>query len=137
MIAVRIVADSYAWVEIFSGTEKGKIASKFIDEADEIYTPDIVLAEIARKYLREGANKRVVEQRLDWIIGASSVVTVDRSIAIESGSAFLELRQNARDKGLSEPSLFDAIILGTARSIQAKVLTGDQHFRYFSETLWL
>ena len=134
---MKIVVDSYAWIEIFSGTEKGRTARKVMDDADEIYTPDIVLAEIARKYLREGVDKGVIGQRLDWIIEASSIVSVDRDAAIESGSAFLELRQEAKKKGVSEPSLFDAIILAITRSIQGKLLTGDQHFKDFRETLWL
>ncbi len=134
---MKIVVDSYAWIEIFSGTEKGRAASKVIDDAEELYTPDIVLAEIARKYLREGIDKRIIEQRVDSIIEASHVIPIDRNVALECASAFLELRQEAKNKSLSEPSLFDAIILGVARSVLGKVLTGDPHFRDFKETVWL
>ena len=134
---MKIVVDSYAWIEIFSGTEKGSTASKVMDDAEELYTPDIVLAEIARKYLREGVDKRIIEQRIDSIVEASHVMSIDRNVAIESASAFLELRQQAKRKGLREPSLFDAIILGTTRSVLGKVLTGDPHFKDLKETVWL
>ena len=134
---MKIVVDSYAWIEIFSGTEKGRTASKVMDDAEELYTPDIVLAEIARKYLREGANKRIIEQRMDSIVEASHVIPIDRNVAIESACAFLELRQQAKRKGLREPGLFDAIILGATRSVLGNVLTGDPHFRNFKETVWL
>ena len=48
---MKIVVDSYAWIEIFLGTEKGKSASKAIEDAEQAITPEIVLAEISRKYL--------------------------------------------------------------------------------------
>lgn len=134
---MKIVVDSYAWIEIFSGTGKGSSASKAIDEAEELCTPDIVLAEISRKYRREGLDRRTIEKRLDSIIEASQIIPIDRNVALESASAFLDLRDEAKKKGLREPSLFDAIILGTARSVQGKVLTGDPHFKDLQETLWL
>jgi predicted nucleic acid-binding protein len=134
---VRIVVDSYAWIEVFAGSGKGRSASKVMDDAEELYTPDVVLAEIARKYLREGADKRIIEQRVNAIIEASNVIPVDMDVAIKSASAFLELKQQAKKNGLREPSLFDAIILGTTRSVLGNVLTGDPHFRDIKETVWL
>ncbi|MGQ9691076.1 MAG: hypothetical protein ACUVQY_07445 [Thermoproteota archaeon] len=41
---MRIVVDSYAWVELFIGSEKGRLVKEKLSEADEVYTPDIVLA---------------------------------------------------------------------------------------------
>ena len=134
---MKIVVDSYAWIEIFSGTGKGSSASKVIDDAEELYTPDIVLAEIARKYRREGLDRRTIEKRLDSITEASQIIPIDRIVALESASAFLDLRDEAKKKGLREPSLFDAIILGTTRTAQGKVLTGDLHFKDLEETIWL
>ncbi len=134
---MKIVVDSYAWIEVFSGTEKGRVASKIIDDAEELYTPDIVLAEIARKYRREGIDRRIIEQRIDSIIETSSVITVGREVALGSASAFLELKEEAKKKGLREPSLFDAIILGATRFVQGNVLTGDPHFKDLKETVWL
>jgi len=39
--------------------------------ADMVYTPDTVLAEIARKYLREGADEDVIIERLKLIVKCS------------------------------------------------------------------
>jgi predicted nucleic acid-binding protein len=50
---MKIVIDSYAWVEHFLGSKKGQKKKEILDNADEVYTPDFVLAEIARKYVRE------------------------------------------------------------------------------------
>jgi len=136
-IGVRIIVDSYAWIEIFAGTAKGEGATKVMDDADELYTPDVVLAEIARKYGREGFERTVIEKRLDRIAEVSQVISIDKEVALASASAFFDLREGAKKKGLNEPGLFDAIILGTTRALSAKVLTGDPHFKDLGETLWL
>jgi predicted nucleic acid-binding protein len=52
---VKIVADSYAWIEVFLGSAAGDDARRSMLEAEEVFTPDTVLAEIARKYNREGS----------------------------------------------------------------------------------
>ena len=51
---MKIVVDTYAWIEIFIGSEKGSKVRDVILNAESVYTPDIVLAEISRKYAREG-----------------------------------------------------------------------------------
>jgi predicted nucleic acid-binding protein len=134
---VKIIVDSYAWIEIFLGTSKGESATKVMDDAEELYTPDVVLAEIARKYRKEGFDRTVIEKRLDRIAEASQVISIDKNVALASASAFFDLREEAKRKDLGEPGLFDAIILGTARAISGKVLTGDPHFEGLSETVWL
>ena len=55
---MKIVVDAYAWVEIFIGSERGNKAREILAKARETYTPDTVLAEVARKYLREGWSSR-------------------------------------------------------------------------------
>ncbi len=134
---MKIIVDSYVWIEIFVGTAKGESATKVMDDAEELYTPDVVLAEIARKYKREGFDRTVIEKRLDRIAEASQLVSIDKNVALASASAFFDLREEAKRKGLGEPGLFDAIILGTTRALSAKVLTGDPHFKDLNETLWL
>jgi predicted nucleic acid-binding protein len=49
-----VVYDTYAWIEYFLGTSKGAQVKKLLDKGG--YTPSIVLAEISRKYFREGAS---------------------------------------------------------------------------------
>jgi predicted nucleic acid-binding protein len=121
------VVDSYAWIEIFLGSEKGARSKRMIEEAGEAVTPDIVLAEVARKYLREGVSETEVSARLDAVQSATIVSAIDATIGIRSAEAFLELAEKAAKQRLQSPSLFDAIVLATARSHQAKVITGDEH----------
>jgi predicted nucleic acid-binding protein len=134
---VRIVVDSYAWVELFIGSNKGRIVKERLGEANEVYTPDIVLAELARKYRRERVEARIVETRLSKISELSRVIPVDKSIALKASELDSELREKAKADGLSEPSLFDAIILATTKILDANIVTGDEHFKGRPEVVWI
>lgn len=134
---MKIVIDSYAWIEHFLGSEKGRKVDEILENTDEVYTPDTVLAEIARKYIREGVADKIVNARLDQIAGASDITHVDAKLALESAKCYLELADNARKTKLKTPSLFDAIVLATGRSFKAKILTGDEHFQVLPETIWI
>lgn len=104
-------------------------------EADEVRTPDVVLAELSRKYLREKAEVSTVRSRLETITSASLVTPVGVDVAVKAGEAFLELADKAAKQRRRAPSLFDAIVLATARVHDSKVLTGDEHFEGLSETI--
>jgi len=134
---VRIVVDSYAWIEIFIGSSKGSKARDILVKAREVYTPDFVLAEIARKYLREGLDQQIVLARLREITEASDIIPINVESAVESAKCYLELREKSKKDRIPDPSLFDAMILATARILKAKVVTGDKHFKNLNETLWL
>jgi predicted nucleic acid-binding protein len=134
---VKIVVDSYAWIELFRGSEKGMKVKGLIKDADEVYTPDIVLAEIARKYRRDGIAEGVVKERLSVIGEVSMIIPIDMEIAIASSMAYYELKGKASKLKLGDPSLFDAIVLAITRTLGAKVITGDLHFKEEGETIWL
>ncbi|MFH7860211.1 MAG: PIN domain-containing protein, partial [Candidatus Aenigmatarchaeota archaeon] len=99
-----IVVDSYAWVEYFLGSEKGAKVEKYI-ESGEAITPSIILAEIARKYLREGIDEKEVRKRLDFIAAKSTIIEMDVNLSIEAGKAYLELLEKVRAEKLKAPSL--------------------------------
>lgn len=71
------MVDLYAWVKLFIGSEKGRLVKEKLSEAGEVYTPDIVLAEIARKYRRERVETHIVEARLSKVSELSRIVLVD------------------------------------------------------------
>ena len=133
----KIIADAYAWVELFAGTRIGVFAKNTMEEAEAVITPDTVLVEFARKYIREGIKEETTRQRLSTILEASEPAYIDDDVAVEAGRAYLELEERARDAGLEKPSLFDALVLAVARKTHGKVLTGDKHFEGLPETLWM
>ena len=134
---MKTVVDSYAWIEHFIGSEKGGKVDEVLQNSDEIYTPDVVLAEIARKYAREGVEDRIIHNRLQQIEDASNIVGLDAELALEAAKCYLTMEADAKKRKLTLPSLFDAVVLATGRSLDAKILTGDQHFKGLAETLWL
>ena len=134
---MKIVADAYAWIELFAGTRKGEFAKSKLEEAETVITPDTVLAEVARKYIREGIKEETARQRLSTILEASEPAYVDDGIALEAAKAYHQLEKRAKDAGLEKPSLFDALVLAVARKNDGKVLTGDEHFEGLPETMWI
>jgi predicted nucleic acid-binding protein len=97
----------------------------------------LVLAELARKYFREGENPATIRKWLQTIMEATQLIEIDLLLAEESARASIQLTEKARKEGLEKPGLGDAIVLATARVSQASVLTGDPHFKGLPETLWL
>ena len=132
---MKIVVDTYAWVELFIGSEKGLIVKENLGSAEEVYTPDIVLAELARKYRREGVEASEVEERLSKI--SVKNYNHEKKIATKAAEVDCLLREKAEKMGLREPSLIDAIVLATAKSLNANLITGDRHFKEEPETIWI
>lgn len=134
---MKIVVDSYAWIELFSGSDKGRIVKEKLSEANEVYTPDIVLTELARKYRKENVNVETIKMRLSKISEISRIMPINEDIAIKASELDFELRRIAKESKLKEPSLFDAIVLATAKTLNANVITGDEHFKGRSEVIWI
>ncbi len=129
-----IVFDTYAWIEYFIGSKRGATASGYIESGEGIVTPDIVLAEIARKYLRENISASEVKKRLYYIASRSEIEIIDVELGLNAAQAWQELVVNARKRKLRGPSLTDGIVLAAARRHRARVLTSDRHFEGLMET---
>ena len=57
---------------------------------------------------------------------------MDFELAVTAGKSDLEMKKKAKGWGLA-----DSIVLCTARSLKAKVVTGDEHFRYLEEVIFI
>ncbi len=126
-MSYEYVIDSYAWVEYFRGGAKGLSARRYI-EGGRAATAAITLAELREKYLREKWG--FFQEDLNFIATRTSLVPIDRSIALLAGEINYSQKKVAKDWGMA-----DSIILATARSGSAKVITGDPHFRGLPETV--
>lgn len=131
-----IVLDSYAWIEYFLGSDAGKVVKGILD-AEEATTPSIVLAEIARKYLRERIEEKNVLERLLFITANSAIAEINADIGVSAAKAYSELLEKTRREKLNKPSLADGIILATGRCLRAKILTGDEHFKGLDEAVYI
>ena len=115
------VIDSYAWVEYFRGSSAGSKAREYI-EGYSAATSAITLAELQEKYLRE--KWEFFEDDLDFVRTRTFIVPVDWSIALLAGQINYTQKEAKKDWGMA-----DSIILATARSASARVVTGDPHFQ--------
>jgi predicted nucleic acid-binding protein len=131
-----IVLDSYAWIEYFLGGDSGRIVKEYLD-SEEVFTPSIVLAEVARKYLREGVDEKDVVKRLIFIVSRSNILELDVQLSVLAAKAYLELLKMAKEKKLKTPSLTDGIVLAAGRMLKARIVTGDEHFKGLNETIFL
>lgn len=76
-----------------------------------------------------------MRSRLQTVRSTTLVSSVDIEVAMKAGRTFLELAEKARKEKRRAPSLFDAIVLATARVHDSKVITGDEHFQELPETI--
>ena len=134
---MKIVIDTYAWIELLIGSERGNKVKELMENAEEVYTPSTVLAETARKFLREGTDEKTIGTWLEIITTASVITQIDSATALEAAKCQLELSQQAKISKQNTPSLFDAIVYATAKINQGRIITGDIHFRNLPETIWI
>jgi predicted nucleic acid-binding protein len=119
-----IVFDSYAWLEYFSGSEKGKTVREIIKSSEEILTPSICIAEIKRKYLKE--NKKY-DSRVKFIITRSKIIKIDLNISLLAADISHE----------NKLYMIDALVYACSLSAKSELLTGDQHFKRFKKIRFL
>lgn len=132
-----MIVDSFAWIEFLGGTSLEPAIRRQLAGADVVATPDLVLAEVARKLARDGIARPIASRKLQDISTLSHVAPVTLEVALGVAQADDDLRANAKARGLDRPGLADAVVLSTTRTLQGKVLTGDAHFQGLPETEWL
>jgi PIN domain nuclease of toxin-antitoxin system len=132
-----LIVDSYAWFEFLTGGPRGKDVRTKLESSAGPVSPTIVLAEIARRFARGGLSEDRVGGYLDSIRALSSVVPIDKAIALRVQEADFALRANARARRLQQPSFADSIVLATAMAMDGSVITGDAHFLGLDSTVWI
>jgi len=131
-----VIYDTYAWVEYFRGSNKGKIVRDLL-EVEDGYTPSITLAELARKYLREGFTEEELRKRLRFIEAKTVIIQINSEIAIKAAKIYLQLHNHALKEKLRTPSLADAIVYATTKTLNKKLVTGDKLFQKLPSIIYL
>ena len=124
-----MLIDSFAWIEYFMGTEMGVEVKQVVESDVQLYTSPIVIAEIYSKSLRTDGR---AEERRNFIVKRCAVIPIDEEIAVEAAKIHAESKETMKDFGLA-----DAFVLASARCKSVRVLTGDPHFKDFSESVML
>ena len=121
-INITIVLDTWAWVEYWKGNDR---VLDIFEGPESRITSMMTIAELERLY---GAEAGRMDLMVAKIRLRSRLVPVDIAIARAGGAV---------RRSMNEGGIADAIIYATALMNHAKVLTGDAHFRKFSEVIFV
>ncbi|MEB3755399.1 MAG: PIN domain-containing protein [Desulfurococcales archaeon] len=130
-----VVFDTYAWIEYFRGSEKGLTVKRLLSNGG--ITPSIVLAEISRKYIREGIPFEETKRRLLFIQGKTIIKCIDIDVSLLSSKIYLQLKKHAKDHDLRTPSLADSLVYSMAIIEKDKLVTGDRLFKGLPHVIYI
>lgn len=116
------VIDAYAWIEYVNGSTRGvKVKNIIESQSNKVHTCAVTIAEIVSKFIRRKFDPEIV---FNAVIGSSHVIPVDDKLSFVAGQLHAEMRKHVKDFGLA-----DAYVLACAKNYNAKIVTGDPHFR--------
>ena len=121
----KFVLDTYFWVEYLGGFNE-KIRD-IIEGKNELYTNVLTVAEVISKVKRKNLNSDIALQAISSL---SNIVNINLNFSNEVGLLHADIRKRIKDFGLA-----DTFVLLTARKLNAKILTGDSHFKNFKEAI--
>jgi predicted nucleic acid-binding protein len=124
-----IVFDTYAWIEYFQGSEEAKEVRKHLESGVDIITPFVVMLELSAKSDKEGWD---LEKYLSFIKMNSKITGINDIFVLKFGGIYNRAKKKVRGIGIA-----DCIILTIVRLHDAKVLTGDMHFKGFKDVVML
>lgn len=119
--------DSSAWIEYLDGSSKGEKVNEILQSENEIFVLPITIAEVVSKIKRKNSNSELAYK---VIMSNSKIMEFTPKIAKEAGLLHVDMKLKN-----SSFSLADALIIISAKSISAKVITKDNHFKGFKEAV--
>ena len=120
------MTDSWVRIEYLEGSDIGRKVKEIIENED-IFTSMVTVAEVTSKMSRMGKDVNAV---FSSITSLSKIIVGSPELAKEVGVLHSEVK-----KKIPNFSLGDAFVLQTAKSINAKVLTGDPDFDGIKEAV--
>lgn len=116
---MELLIDSFAWMEFFKGTERGRRVYRLLEEnAGAIATTAANIYELYYR-LEQEFGRPTREKHLAFVKSVAEIVPINEMIARAAGAVRLT-------HGLSA---VDAFAYAAAQLRQAKVVTGDKDFR--------
>ena len=97
------------------------------DNNNEIITSIITITEVISISIREN---RDYEKAYSLILNLSKTYNYNEDFTRDVGLLHAQIRKNIKDFGLA-----DSFVLMTAKKLNAKILTGDPHFKNFKEVI--
>ncbi|MFZ0830845.1 MAG: PIN domain-containing protein [Thermoplasmata archaeon] len=131
MIGSDILLDTWAWWELLRGSRNGAvIRRRFLRPSGvRLHTSTITVGEISAKLASMGEARRI-DGVIAAIRRAGRLHDVTTDLARTAGILRVELR-----KSDAQASLADGIVLATARSLGARLISADAAFRGQSDVV--
>jgi predicted nucleic acid-binding protein len=121
------VIDTYAWVEYFSGSRRGRTAKEYIENGKSA-TPTIAVMELTKWFLKEIETRRRTLEEMNLALGfvraTTLLVDLDMAMARKAGETDFLMKKKVRNWPMA-----DSIVYTTASTAGAQVVTGDLHFK--------
>jgi predicted nucleic acid-binding protein len=127
---LEYLLDTYAWIEYFIASDKGKIVRSIIDDPNS----SLITLESSIAELREWASKedRDFNELLKVIRSRSELLLIRLEDWITATDIKIEQRKRMKDFGL-----IDALLLAKQRNLKCKIVTGDLHFQGLANVVFL
>lgn len=127
---VMYLIDTYAWVEYFIGSDKGRVVKRLVEgENHIIFTPECCLAELKGWAMRENIDFETIYQIVRKLSGIQCITTNDW---LDAASIRSDMRKNMKDFGM-----MDALIVAQQKRLGCNIVSGDLHFKNMDNTLFL
>ena len=124
----NVLIDSHGWIEYFSN---GSLAPKYATHIESVsqsnsITPTIVLYEVYKR-MKSFKGETFALEAIANIVEHTTIVVVDAKICISAAEISLRTKL----------AMADSIIKATAENFQAKIVTGDPHFKGLSDVVFI
>ena len=122
--------DTYAWIEYFKGSEKGRKIHFLFNSSDHVFiTLECNIAE-----LYEWSHKN--EQHFDKLFEIVKVNSSIIPIMLKTWLTAIEIKLE-QTKSIADFGLMDALLVAKQKEIKAIIITGDKHFKHMKKVLFL
>ncbi len=119
---MTLLLDTYAILELFSGSEIGLQVKELIENEGEILISSLTIYE-AGTFIERKYGKEISEEYLRSIEDHWSIVDVDREVARSAISLKMKFKL----------PMADCLIYASARKNNARIVSGCKHFRSISD----
>ena len=121
----EVFYDSWAWIEVYSGTAKGgRIDARYGSGRANIHTSLWALAEVGAKTHAEKGDSTAQSVIMRIQKDAAEV----HGVTLEDVRSAVALRTELRARSRKPASLGDAVILSQARRLKLPLISGDPAF---------
>ncbi len=118
---MNILLDSFAWIELFSGSARGRKVVDLINKENKIYTTVLNLYEVYYKTLERYSESKADEYN-NYIKENAEIISIDKEIVKEAAKLKIKTKLPA----------IDALVYAAAKKTDAKVVSGCPHFKKIS-----